>query len=154
MSEDVRELILARLDAIGEAMRGAGIFKTWDRNKLDLTPADFPQGVLLDGDDTPNPDDPQRTGAAARAVTRRVELTPQIFLCEKGLSEGVGQKLSRLRAELLKRVLDDDQLTSLCGENGYVRYESAVSSFKMGRQLDSTMLVSFAFGYILKPTAL
>lgn len=154
MSTDNRELILLRLVAIGEEMRTAALLKTFDRNKLDLQPVDFPQGVLLDGDENADPDEATRTGARGRAVFRKVEMQPQLFLCEKGLSEEAGSKLNALRAAWLKRVLNDDQLTAILGENGYVRYESSLSSFKMGRQLDSTMLVNVSFGYILLPTAL
>lgn len=154
MSDDRRELILLRLLAIGEEMRVAGLVRTVDRNKLDLDPKDFPQFVLLDSDETADDAWQTRTGAAARAAPNLVEMSPQVFLCEKGLSEEAGSKLNVLRFAWLSRVLSDETLSGLTGENGYARYQSALSSFRMGRQLDSTMLVTVAFGYIFKPTAL
>lgn len=151
---DIRELILLRLMAIAEAMRAENFLKSVDRNKLDISESRLPQFVLLDADELAAGDDPVRTGARGRAVMRRVEMTPQAFFCAKALSEEAGSALNVLRAEWLRRVLNDDELTTLTGENGYVRYEEAISSFRIGKQLDATMLVTVSFGYMLLPTAL
>jgi hypothetical protein len=150
MSDDIREDILLRLLAIGEGMRPA-VFKSFDRNKLDLDPKQFPQGVLLDSDEDIDDRQPTRTGRAGFAALQFVTMSPQIFLCAQGLAEEAGSKLNFMRKSWLRAVLVDSALLGLVGENGYIRYEGAVSSFRLGRQLDSTMLVTVAFGYIFNP---
>lgn len=150
---DVREDILLRLLAIANAMKAAALLKTVDRNKLDISETNLPQFVLLDSDEAADDNDPVPGGERGRRAPRKVEMIPQVFLCAKGLSEDAGSRLNVLRNEWLNRVLSDEQLAALTGVNGYVRYKECVSSFRIGRQLDSTMLVTVAFGYILKPTA-
>lgn len=155
MAEDRREEILARLLDLAEELRDRTdpVFDQVDRNKFNLSPK-LRHFVLLDADETADDSDPVRTGAKTALAPRRVTLTPEVFLCAQALSEDAGSALNAMRVAWLEAVYHDAALLNLLGENGFIRYDQAISSFKIGRQLDASMLVSMSFGYILRPTAL
>lgn len=155
---DTEEMILARLEAIGAELAGlpenhAQWIRSFNRNKLDYSAVKLPGIVLLDGDDEADDADPVRGDRTGGRAARKCEMSPQVAILVQAGQERIGREMNRVRRAWLNRVLNDADLITLCGPEGYIRYQGTNRSYQIGRNMDGTMLVNVSFGYIFKPTA-
>jgi hypothetical protein len=81
-------------------------------------------------------------------------MTPEVLILLGAVPETVGSALNALRANLIKAVLTDSQLTAMVGPNGRVRYAGCSTHLGHGRSMEGFMGVHFAFAYVLRPEQL
>jgi hypothetical protein len=145
---DRREELLQRLVTIAQATPGVALVA---RDRLDVGRSQRPAIIVLDGDETTAADqDVDRHGRPARA-SERVEMTPELVVMAGGEGDvNVGTVLSGLRRALISAVKTDDVLSDTVGTNGYVRYLGAVTDLARGREMEGTMVLTFALRYLLK----
>lgn len=145
------EAILARLHAILQTVPGV---KKVYRNESEIDETQLPLILLLDGDeeveDLTWPTNSSRPGSAPARVTIR----PEIYVMVKGTNATIGGKLSAIRLDILRLVMNDAQLKALALD-GNVRYEGAQTGFSLGRSLLGEQGVNISIRYIpdLKPEA-
>ena len=145
---DRREMILARLLVIAKGIDGiAAAF----RNRDEISEKQRPAIVILDADEAADDSDP--SGRPSRSP-RRVAMTPEIYILLGSKPEDLGTAINALRARLVTAVLTDDQLISLVGSNGDIRYEGCATALARGRSMEGEMGVSFSFAYVLRPQEL
>lgn len=142
---DRREAILARLLEIATGIEG--IVRAW-RHKSRVTEEARPAIVILDADEVAE----EGEAAAGRPfnVQRRVVMTPEIYIMLGGSPEEVGTEINTMRGRFLKAVLKDDELISIVGTNGLIKYEGCATGLAEGRSMEAEMGVSISFTYILK----
>src|SRR5689334_18138113 len=100
MSEDKREDILVRIEAILSANKTEG-FKVY-RNRAALEENDLPAYVLLDGGEE------KQKGSDDRRAPILMLMTPQIFYVplppENRTNDGIGPQMSEERSKLIKAI--------------------------------------------------
>lgn len=149
---DKREMILARLFAVLKDIPGV---VTCVRNRGELPDDKRPAITLLDSDETAQ-DKAFNRGRIA-ASPNFISLQPEIYVTldsRKPDNKLIGQDLNVLRARILKAVLTDGTLVSLCGTNGEIRYLGCITDLARGRAMDGETGLTFAFIYVLNPSEL
>lgn len=141
---DKREDILARLVAIAESIPGV---VTVSRNGGQLDDEQRPGIIILDADETAEASDPLR-------APRRITMRPQIYIVLGDVAESIGTAVNAYRAALLKAVLQDAQLQTICGTNGGVQYNGCATALANGRTMEAEIGLDFSFSYILRPDQL
>lgn len=145
---DQREAILARLLAVAAAV--SGVLAT-ARNEPDFGELRRPSMTVFEGDEQADDSDPVRQRPTN--APRRVTMTPQIIIAVGGPSETVGTTINSLRSALIKAVLSDATLQSLCaaGRGAGLWYEGSSTELGRGRTMEAEMTVAFSFQYFLFP---
>ncbi len=146
---DKREQILQRLVAVAAAVPG---INTAVRNQDELSERKRPAIAIFDADETAD-EASERQDHPGRAPNI-VVMTPEVMILLGAAPTTVGSSLNSLRAKLVKAVLTDQQLTSLVGTNGRVRYAGCSTHLGHGRSMEGFMGVHFAFAYVLRPEQL
>jgi hypothetical protein len=146
--DDSGDLILARLDAIGETLT---VFKTRASNEVEIGGGDiYPGFNILDGDEDGDGDINARAPLRATPMTMR----PLICLADQAPASEIRGKLRAHRRAWIKAVLGDAQLKELCGTTGGMAYRGYVTQFGAGEQVIGKMTLSFEFQYLLAPAHL
>jgi hypothetical protein len=148
MSDDRRERILVRLQAILETVAGEGIFVYRDRAELESE--ELPAYVLLDGVETREHGSTEQGGRRAPSI---MAMSPQIFYVpvptENRKNEGVGPLLSQHRNILVRAIMRDGELANLTGDNGYVEYRGMETDMQTGAEVKGQLRLDFAIAYVL-----
>lgn len=147
---DVREDILARLEAVLKGVPGYGL--TVQRNPLDVPESARPFAALFDGDE-----EVDRAGAnqqPARAAALVMTMRPGLYLVDRKSNGAVGQAVNALRAAVIKAVMADVPLASLTYNGTGVSYEGCATSLARGRSIEADIDLRFAFTYRLRPDQL
>ncbi len=156
MPTDKRELILARLFEVLQAVTVDGIDIVACVRNRDQLEADMRPGILLlDADEEARPDADHRGRAAA--APNRIELKPEIYIAmdsRKPANEGIGADLNKFRAAVLKAVLSDVTLATLAGGSSNLFYMGMVSDLARGRNLEGEMGLMIVISYVLRPSEL
>ena len=148
---DTRELILARLAEIlgglpATLMGEPGAFVTRARNRGELTDAQRPALILLDGDEKV---DDRFIGRGAMAP-RLMTMTPEIGIVIGGRepkNELIGEDLNAMRMTVVKAVAHDAGLKTIVGTNGSVEYGGLVTDLGWHRSMEGVMVLSFLITY-------
>ena len=146
---DVREDILARLL---EVVASIPNIRSAHRNNVDITEDQLPAALVLDGDE-------ESDGAGDVSMKQphrpyNVQMTPEIIIAQQ--ADEVGSDLSKLRRELIKRVLTDTELNEQIVKtgrhgNGAIRYLGCQTDLGWMRSLHGALRAQFLFKYTLKP---
>ncbi len=145
---DRREAILVRLVAIAEGIPGIA---TVGRNRANIDDFDRPAIQILDGGEEADDKDPQgRSGSS----TRRIAMSPELYVVLAGKPEELGPELNKFRALLVKAITEDAELEAICGTNGYVRYGGMATGLSRELGIVAEMGLAFSFGYPLRPSEL
>lgn len=149
MAADLREQILARMATV-IATNVAGI-ESAARNLDQQSEIKTPAIVLYDGDEEAF-DNPRATGGSPNVV----HMLPIIALSLGDVPENVGTTTNEWRAKVLKAVLLDSDLETLCGRvpNAGVRYLGCTTSLTQGRTSQVEMIFNFSVAYPFKPLSL
>lgn len=145
---DRREAILARLETIQAEIDG--INKTFRNRGDEITDTDKPASSLYDADETADERLDNDTGKPARSPNK-VAMMPEIYLSLAGRPEDVGPAINAMRVKLIKAVLFDDQLKTIVGPNGSIRYQGCATGLARGRNMQADMRLVFTFIYPLIP---
>lgn len=147
MSEDRREAILVRLEAIllETAVSGSGINVYRDRAELEDN--ELPAYVLLDGGEERTINTSDRRGPTL------LTMSPQIFYVPvpptTRVNEGLGPQMSEHRAKLISAVMNDGELAGLVGANGWVEYRGMESDTQTGGEVQGQFRLDFGVAYLL-----
>lgn len=138
---DVREQILARLAVVCEGVEGIAAV---GRNRLDVPGKTRHAVIVLDGAEQFL--DAPRLDQLARV--QRVELSPEIELkIRSDAAAETGPLLSLLRTRLVKAVISDATLKSLCHS---IRYEGNAVPRPIPEEQEPRMELNFVFTYALR----
>lgn len=143
---DRRESILARLLEIASDIEG--IKRAW-RHKGRLTEDARPAIVILDADETAE-EEGNVSSSRPSDLSRRVVMTPEIYIMLGSSLEDVGTDINAMRAKFLKAVMLDAELREIVGTNGHFKYEGCATGLGEGRTMEGEMGVSISFTYVLK----
>lgn len=144
---DRREAILERLVEIAEDL---GTFATVGRNIADLPDEALPALILMDGDEEAD-DQVKQKGRPAHGPNI-VRMTPSLHAVVSGSAGELGPAMNDIRAKLIREILFDNTLTTLC-HNGQMSYDAcATGMFGDGERLIAEIGVSFTFEYVLRPS--
>lgn len=146
---DRREAILSRLVKILEGAPGiAAVY----RNTAQISENKLPAAAVLDADEAADDRDIGRNhrSNAANIVTMR----PEIVVALAASAAEAGKQLNAWRALIAKRILYDDELQTICGHNGSIRYDGCVTAFAVGRSMQGEMTMTFAIAYVFRPSEL
>jgi hypothetical protein len=146
---DQRELVLARLQAIGAAVPG---IRTSVRNVIGISENRRPALVVLDADEAVEEAD--LSGSRPFDAPMLVVMSPEIFLMVSAAPEDIGTQLNIMRARVMRAVLQDAELRGIVGTNGAVRYAGCGTALAAGRSMEGEMAMTFAIRYALKPAEL
>lgn len=148
---DPREQILARVAFLLGEISGTKVY----RNTLRIPDERLKSGPaisILDGDETPD-DSSQGKGRPARGPLV-MTMRPEIYgFVQNDDPNGPGPALSALRAGVLRSLMNDQTLLSLC-KDGDIRYEGYTSGLAQGRSMDGECAIGIAFVYVLRPAGL
>jgi hypothetical protein len=146
---DVREDILVRLLEVVATIPN---IRSAHRNNVDITEDQLPAALVLDGDE-------ESDGAGDVSMKQphrpyNVQMTPEIIIAQQ--ADEVGSDLSKLRRELIKRVLTDTELNEQIVKtgrhgNGAIRYLGCQTDLGWMRSLHGALRAQFLFKYTLKP---
>lgn len=147
MSEDKRELILARLL---EILNGVSDFNRVDRNVDELPEMVRPCAVLIDGDEQRSTDAQGRDGQPIIMI-----MSPVIAIGVSSPSaDDLGAAASVLRGAVIKAVLNDATLRSIAGTNRRIFYDGLTGKLSHGSLMAADAELRFAISYPLKPADL
>lgn len=147
VADDRRELILARLAGVLASVAGVASFK---RNDPTVVESKLPAILMLDGDETAGVPRGWDKGRPA-PFPMMIAMRPEVYLfTEEG--SGAGTTLNTIQDAIIKAVLNDAELQSLCRDTWLV-YEGSQVAFALGRALEGEMGLNFTFNYMLDPKA-
>jgi hypothetical protein len=133
--EPIRERVLAAFARALEATEGVVTFK---RNEVVTADGFVPAVMMLDGDEFAHERDSGNGRPAHGPVRVRVE--PEVYVVVDTPPIDVGPALNRLRLMLIRAVLNDALLTSLCH-----------TGLSLGRSMAGEMGLKFTATYVLNP---
>jgi hypothetical protein len=150
---DKREDILV---ALGAALTGvlttAGFAVENFLRDAQEVPEDLrPAIVMLDADETV--DEALNPYGKGRPTSKTIPLamSPETFVLLQETDDLIGPKLNEWRAMVIKAVMTDTTLNSLCHE---IRYEGFTSALANGRSMEGQAKLHFTFIYMLRPDQL
>jgi hypothetical protein len=146
VADDTRELILARLFAIVEAMDWIA---TAERNRTEFDDTQLPAGSVLEGDEEVLEGDVGRSRPSARPYL--VMALPQVFLRAATDNENVGTNLNRLRLWLIRTIINDPELNRLSANGHRIRYAGQQSTLHAARSMVGAVALMFQITYVLYP---
>jgi hypothetical protein len=138
---DPREAIMARLlELMKLVVTPDNVF----RNKIEVAEARRPAIVCLDSDETR--DQTLDASGRNRPPTAPVIMVfnPEVFILVQEKEENVGTALNSWRAQIVKAVMKDATLKSLCHE---IRYDGFITALAAGRTMEGQGRVHFSFLY-------
>lgn len=145
---DKRELILDRLQEVAGGVVGV---VTSERNRIEADELQLPLVSVLEGDEDTQGDE-DRTRRRSSSHPYIVTATPQVLIRAGGFDAGT--QINTLRADIIKAVLDDEELNSLALNRRGIRYVGMQSTMHLARwQFGLTALV-FSIKYDLDPAEL
>lgn len=147
---DRRELILERLKAVYESVDGV---KKAYRNRLDIPESQLPALAILDADESNDDQVPDGIGRRAGLAPIVVTMTPESYIIGAAKSDKIGSDLNAFRIKLIKAVLGDETLLSLC-KDGDIRYMGFATGLAAGRSMEGEAGISFQFRYVIRPSKL
>lgn len=146
---DTREDILARLL---EVVASIPTMKTAYRNNEDISETDLPAAIVFDGNEETG-DASDKSQRPANRPTK-VDMMPSVVI----LHRDPNHDFAMLRRELIKRVLNDAELSQLAktfrNGNGAIRYLGCRVGHAWLRNLHGAMTAQFLFSYTLRPDEL
>jgi hypothetical protein len=150
VSTDNREAILAQLAVLLGQIDGITVAAR-NLEEISEVPPGGAIAVLYDGDEIAA-DNPKAIGGVGNIV----HMTPEIVISLGEVPETVGTSTNAWRIKLLKKVLLDTTLMTLCGggRHGGPRYLGCSTSLHPGRATQVMLTVQFSVGYEFVPTAL
>ena len=147
---DRREQVLAQLVVLLGQIAGITLAA---RNLDEITEVGAGQvlAVLYDGDELAH-DNPRARGSSGNVIY----MTPEIIISLGEVPETVGTTTNEWRAKLIKKILFDPILPTICGmsPHGAVRYMGCSTSLHPGRAAQVMLTAHFEIGYSLIPTEL
>jgi hypothetical protein len=152
MSEDRRELILARLFEVLQSVPG---FVSYARNRGAFDDYQRPSLVMFDGDETT---DENAFGHNREIVTPNLAMSnPEIYISlksQKPENATAGQELNAWRVKILKAINSDSVLKTLCSvaTGGEIQYRGCGTDLARGRNQSGEMGLDIVFVYELVPT--
>lgn len=153
MSTDRRELVLARLIAILTAIPNV---QAVVRNRGELPADKRPAIALLDADEVARPGVPQQRGRLI-AAPNIVDMTPEIYVVmdpREPPNEKIGEDMNAMRVTIVKAIRFDQQLATILGGNGDIRYLGTQTDMASGRSMEGQMSIRMTFTYPLIPSEL
>jgi hypothetical protein len=149
VEDDRRELILARLAIVLGGVEGVVSFK---RNDPTVVESQLPCVLLFDGDETASVPRGWNKGRPA-PFPMLVAARPEVYLMvDDSDPVNAGATLNLLHDRIVKAVLNDSELQSLCVDQ-WLLYEGSQVAFALGRALEGEMGLNFTFNYLLDPKA-
>ncbi len=146
MAEDKREDILARLLTVLKGIEGVEE-RAVVRNKEDIAETLRPAIVMYDADEA----QPENFSVEGRGRPPEgilvLELQPEIFIVVQKSAKDVGTALNELRAAVIKAVMTDAQLITLCRQ---IIYTGFTPSLAAGREMVGQARMHFSFQYVLR----
>lgn len=144
---DTRELILARLLTVVSGLAGV---TTAARNLDDIEDIALPAVVLFDGAEEAA-ENPVATGLAGNVVT----MQPSLLVLLGGTPEEIGTTINEWRAKVLKAVLGDATLATLCrgARPAGARYVGCEVSLAAGSDSKAELTLTLAISYPFNPRA-
>jgi hypothetical protein len=124
------------------------------RNRNELPAGKVPGIIVLDADEVKDPRSPDISGRNMPVGPSLVRMTPEVYIVlnvRKPNNANVGQDLNVARAEILRLVLHDPQLSALVGANGAITYDGCVTDLARNRTMQGQMGLSITFTYPLLP---
>jgi hypothetical protein len=147
---DRREQVLAQLVVLLGQIPGITLAA---RNLDEITELGAGQAlaVLYDGDENAH-DNPRARGTAGNVVY----MLPEIIVTLGEVPETIGTTTNEWRAKLIKKILFDPTLPTICGMSPHsaVRYVGCLTSLHPGRAAQVMLTATFEIGYSLVPTEL
>jgi hypothetical protein len=143
--DGIRERILAAMARALEECEGIATFK---RNEVVTNVDALPAVMMLDGDEYAHEPDSGKGRAAHQP--KRVRMEPEVYLIVNQSAALVGPKLNQLRFMVIRSVLNDSLLGSLC-HNFDLRYEGCQTGLSLGRSMAGEMGLKFTATYVLNP---
>lgn len=141
---DVREAIMARLEAIAATVDGIDHV---ERNVIRVDDTKNAAIYILEGDEEADPDDP-----VTRRPTgpRRINMAPQVVITRIKSADQVGPDLNQLRLATIIAIVSDTELQSLTLNKQGIRYEGMESDLAFGRQMVGQMALRFRLTCVLR----
>lgn len=146
---DRREGILVRLVEIAASIEGVLLA---GRNLDAVSERNRPAVLIFDADE--QVETPATGAGRSAAGASIVAMSPEILLVLGETAAAVGSSMNAIRAALIKAILSDSELLSLCGTNGSIRYEGLATGLSRGRNMEGEMGFAFSFRYPLIVTEL
>lgn len=145
---DIRETILARLLVVAKTISGVELC---ERNLDDVADIATPAIILFDGDE-----DAFENNRARGMAPNTVEMFPTFEIHVGDVPENIGTTINGWRATLLRTILADETIESLCSgiPNGGIRYMRSSTGLSAGRNAIAKLTVDFGISYPFKPSAL
>lgn len=167
MPTDKREMLLNHMFTLIQQVPG---FVSYYRNRGEVSlygePTElYPQGVpqlpaifLLDGREVPIIPVSRGRSHGMPPGSTILEIQCQVFIIlmprENQENDTVGQELNSLRMALCKKILKDETLAALCGNNGEVEYRGCETDLQTGSSIEGQMQLDFSLQYLFTTTAL
>jgi hypothetical protein len=149
MTTDNREIILAQLAILLGQIDGITVAAR-NLEEISEVPPGGAIAVLYDGDEVAA-DNPKAIGGVGNII----HMTPQIIISLGEVPETIGTSTNAWRTKLLKKVLLDTTLMTLCGNDRHSgpRYLGCETSLHPGRATQVMLTAHFTIGYPFVPTA-
>jgi hypothetical protein len=106
-----------------------------------------PSIVIRDGEEEASQADVRNHHAFALANV--VTITPEIYLIAAGNEDTMPAMLASMRMALIRDIIHDTTLQSICGTNGSIRYGGASLKDDYGSMLQGEMRLTFEIAYPL-----
>jgi hypothetical protein len=143
---DRREEILARLAEIAPRIKNISVAQRMTR---DVNTEEGPAIILFDGSEQIINDE-RKDGRVSQVFAMR----PELLVYLQASAADVGKNLNKIRAAAIDAVVFDEELRSLAGGNGKVRYLGCETSAERGRAVEADMALIFEITYVLQPQLL
>lgn len=135
------ELILARLPIVMASV--PGIANAY-RNRKEFPDTAYPLGVVWDGDEVADENDPDDREPGAPRI---IHMTPESWFMLSGFPEDVGTTLNGFRDEYLALLMADDVLAGLVADGTGIDYKGCARTLARGRAVEASIIVSVTFTY-------
>lgn len=140
---DRREDILARLPVVIGAI--PGIVRTL-RNQKSVTGKTGATVVISDGDEASVMEDDSNVSNRRPIM---IDMTPGISLLLGEPSPTIGTTANNLRAKIIYAVMTDEELQSIVGTNGFVKYQGLGNELDRGNSALADYSLNFRIRYPL-----
>jgi hypothetical protein len=148
-------------DIANDAQTGSTQIKTAWRNRGEIEPytetnePNFPSIVLLDGSTSkkPNTSSRNQVGSPSPAVfVQQIQIFIILMPRENIANEGIGEELSAIEVEVIKKLGKDQTLFALCESE--VDYQGNSTDLQTGSTIEGQMQVDYALTFTFDQNAL
>lgn len=155
---DIRAMILDRLEALLPSIVGAPAATTF-RNRGYLPEDSRPCMALLDGSERSYRDHVHHSSRGESVQAAQImELRPQIYALLMARPQADANEyaveINQYRNAIMRAVLGDSDLRTLCGPHGDVAYRGLTTDMESGRPMEGELFLDFAFYYLLDPSGI